>query len=87
MLCMDTASLEIQWTGNCVGTFSVEGSNNGSVWYPTNTEVTNPTGVGAADSTLVNLNWVGFRYLTLSYANTSGSGTLNVTASARGLGA
>jgi hypothetical protein len=86
MLCMDTASLEVQWTGDPIGVLSIDGSNNGTVWYPTNTEITNPTGVGASDDTLTTLQWISFRYLSLSYTNASGVGTLTVTAIAKGLG-
>lgn len=84
---MDTASLEIQWTGTPVGTLSIDGSNNGSVWYPTNSAVTNPTGAGSTDNSLVPLTNVEFRYISLKYTNSSGSGTLTVTAIAKGLGA
>lgn len=86
MLCMNTASLEIQWTGTAVGTFSLDGSNNGSTWYPTGTSIHNPTGAGSTDDTLVDVERVGFRYLSLSYTNASGSGTLTVTATAKGIG-
>ncbi len=84
---MNTAAMEVQWTGTAVGTFSVDGSNNGTVWYPTNTEIVNPIGAGSADNTLVDIQRVGFRYLSLSYTNVSGSGALTVTATAKGLGA
>ena len=87
MLCMDVAALELQWTGNPIGTLSVDASINGTVWYPTGNAVTNPTGAGASDNSLINLAGVGFRYLSLSYTNSSGSGTLTTTAVAKGLGA
>ncbi len=77
----------MQWTGTPAGTLSVDGSNNGTAWYATNTGVNNPTGAGAADNTLIDLQRVGFRYLSLSYTNATGSGTLTVTATAKGLGA
>lgn len=86
MLCMDTAALEVQWTGTAVGTFSVDGSNNGTVWYPTNTDVNNPTGAGSSDNTLIGVSRVEFKFLSLSYTNSSGSGTLTVTATAKGIG-
>ncbi len=84
---MDVAALELQWSGTAVGTLSVDGSINGTTWYPTGNAVTNPTGSGSADNSLINLMGVGFRYLSLSYTNSSGAGTLTVTATAKGLGA
>jgi hypothetical protein len=86
MLCMQTAAFEIQWTGDPTGTLSVDGSNEGTVWYPTGTDVNGPMGNGATDNTLVDLQRVSFRYLSLSYTNSSGSGTLTVKAIAKGLG-
>lgn len=87
MLCMDVAALELQWSGNPVGTLSVDGSINGVTWYPTGTAVNNPTGAAASDNSLINLSGIGYRYLSLSYINSSGSGVLTVTATAKGLGA
>lgn len=86
MLCMDHAAMEIEWTGTAIGALSVDGSINGTVWYPTGQAVTDPTGAGATDNSLMNLSGVGFRYLSLSYTNASGAGTLTATAMAKGLG-
>ncbi len=89
MLCMDNLALEIQWAAGdtAAGNFSVDESNTAVTWYPTNSEVHNPTGAGApSDNTLLNLNWVTARWVTLSYTNVSGSGTLTVTAIAKGIG-
>lgn len=86
MLCMDLASIEIQWTGTPAGTLSVDGSNGGTVWYPTGQAVTDPTGSGPADNTLLDLSRTSFRYISLSYSNSSGSGTVTAIAIAKGLG-
>jgi hypothetical protein len=86
MLCMDVAAVELEWTGNAIGALSVDGSINGSTWYPTGQAVTDPTGAGAADNSLMNLNGIGFRYLSVSYTNASGAGTLTATAMAKGIG-
>lgn len=87
MLCMDFGSLEVQWTGNPRGVLSIEGSNGGVFWYPTGTEIYPPTGSGSSDNTLVPLERVDFRYLSLLYTNTGGSGELTVIAIAKGIGA
>lgn len=83
---MQTAALEIQWTGTPTGVLSIDESNNGVTWYPTGTEIANPAGNGSADDTLVNLQWISSRYLSLSYVNASGAGTLTTKAIAKGLG-
>lgn len=88
MLCMDNAAFEIQWTAGdtAVGTFSIDESNSKTTWYPTNSEVHDPTGAGVADNTLLNLNWITARWISISYTNASGAGTLTVTAIAKGIG-
>ena len=75
MLLCTVGCIVLRWTGNPVGTFSVDGSLDGTTWYPTNTEVNNPT--GSPDSTMINLIGVGFRYLRISYTAVSGTGVLN----------
>lgn len=77
MLSMPFGAIEAEWTGSPTGTFSVDGSLDNSNWYPTGTDVNNPE--GSADSTLINLQGIGFRYLRLSYTRTSGTGSLTVT--------
>lgn len=84
---MDTAALEVEWTGTPVGTLSVEASLDGSTWYPTGQQCTDPTGAGSTDNSLINCMGIGFAYLSLKYTNSSGSGTLTVTAVGKGLGA
>lgn len=78
--------MELNWTGTAVGTLIVQGSINASTWYDTGQNVTNPTGAGSLDNSLINLAGVGFRYLRLKYTNSSGSGTLTCTAMAKGIG-
>lgn len=93
MLCMDRASMEIKWASGdtAIGVFSIDGTNDLSgtpVWYPTGSAITNPTGAGGpTNNTLVPLSRVEFRYLSLSYVNSSGSGSLTVVATAKGPGA
>lgn len=77
------AAIQAVWTGTPTGTFSVDGSidnvqNPSQVtnWFPTGTSVNNPA--GSADSTLINLQGVGFSWLRLSYTAGSGSGSLSV---------
>lgn len=86
MLCMDIASIEIQWTGDPTGVISIDGSNGGTVWYPTGMAVNNPAGNGASDNTLLDLSRTSFRYISISYTNSSGSGTVTAIAIAKGIG-
>jgi hypothetical protein len=77
------AAIQAVWTGSPTGTLSIDGSidnvqNPSQVtnWFPTGTSVTSPT--GSADSTLINLQGVGFAWLRLSYTYSSGTGSLSV---------
>lgn len=91
MLCMDTGSMEIQWSGTPTGVLSLDVSNyiapDGTiVWYPTGQDIHNPAGAGAADSTFIDLSRSSGRYFSLSYTNAGGAGTLTVISMAKGLG-
>lgn len=90
MLSLPFGAIELIWTGTPTGTFSIDGSidnvsNSGLVtkWYPTGTDVTNPS--GSASSTLVNLSGIGFRWIRVSYTRTSGSGSLTVNVFGKGV--
>jgi hypothetical protein len=91
ILSLPFGAINALWTGNPVGTFSVDGSidvvSNASLvvnWYPTGTIVNNPA--GSANSTLINLMGMGFRWLRLSYTPISGAGSLTVIMFAKGAG-
>ncbi len=74
---MDNIGLEIAWTGNPVGTFSVHASISG-INFPSITfdpALAQPS--GSAGSYVINLALYGFKYIMLKYVNTSGSGTLH----------
>lgn len=77
------AAMQAVWTGSPTGTFTVEGSidnvqNPSQVtnWFDTGTTVNSPG--GSADSTLINLQGVGFAWLRLKYAFSSGTGSLDI---------
>lgn len=75
---MDSIGLEVTWTGNPVGTFTVNVSNSGINFYALTFDppLTQPT--GTAGGYAVNLDSIGFKYLMLKYVNSAGSGTLTV---------
>lgn len=82
MMSMPYAAFEAIWTGDPVGTFTIDGSIDGVNWYDTGSEVTNPSGTPA--STLENLGFpAGFRYIRLSYTNASGNGLLTINGMAK----
>lgn len=90
MLSLPFGAIELIWTGAPTGTFSIDGSIDNvsqasqvTNWYPTGTDVSNPS--GSASSTLVNLSGVGFRWIRVSYAKTSGTGSLTVNVFGKGV--
>lgn len=77
---MDNQGLEVVWTGTPVGTISVLGNNSGIAanWFALtfNPALTQPS--GSAAPTGINLNQFPWKYVMLSYVNSSGSGTISV---------
>lgn len=80
-------SLQAVWTGTPAGNFKLQGSNDlGSYDGEVVSGVTNWTDIpsstvaagGAAGSTLWNIDGAHYRWMRLSYTNTSSTGTLTV---------
>lgn len=74
----DNVAYQVVWTGNAIGTFSVEGTVNGVDWEALDLGTPGPEAGGVADSFLVSLKGVPYAKLKLTYNSTSGSGNLNV---------
>lgn len=81
MLAFPFGALEAIWTGTPTGILKVEGSLDGTAFYPINVFVNNPA--GSANSTLINMQGVGFRYMRLVYTRTSGTGSLTINGFAK----
>src|ERR1700743_876235 len=82
MLSLPYGAFEAIWTGNPVGTFSIQGSLDNVNYYDTGSAVTNPA--GSPGSYLENLGFpAGFRYIRLQYTNISGSGSLTINGMAK----
>jgi hypothetical protein len=77
------AAFMATWTGTPNGTLLVEGSIDGSTWAPLQDVSIDPA-VGTADSRMVNLFWLAFRYVRLSYTNTSSTGSLTIVGTGKG---
>lgn len=75
---MDNQGIEVTWTGDIAGTFSVEASNSGINFYPLtfNPVIVQPA--GSPGGFLVNLNQFPFTWVMLIYTNVTGTG--NITA-------
>lgn len=75
------AAFYIAWTGTPNGTFQIQGSLDGTNWV--NTGVSVAAAVGSADSRLVNLVDLAYRYVRVQYTNASSTGTLTVDGMAK----
>ena len=73
---LDNAGLDVRFVGTMAGTFSVQCSNDNQTFTALtfNPGLTQPSGSNL--NFLIDLNQVPFRYIRVSYTNTSGSGTL-----------
>lgn len=76
-------SIQAHWTGAPVGNLELLISND-NVIYSVYTGSVTPAG-GAAGDFLWNCVACGFNYIKLNYIHTSGAGTLNATASYKGI--
>ena len=73
---MDNIGLEVTWTGNPTGTFSVMGSNSGVSFYALTFNPVLGQPAGSGSGYLVDLSGFPFKYLMLQYLNASGTGVL-----------
>lgn len=75
---MDNIGLEVTYTGTPTGTFSVMVSNSGINFYALTFSPALTQPAGGAGGYAIDLNQVPFKYMSLQYANTSGTGVLTV---------
>jgi len=85
---VDNISIQLNFTGSPVGTFSIQGSldyspglsddpvANPGTWVDLTLSAT-PTASGAADQILIDMNQVPFPYIRVKYDATSGTGALD----------
>lgn len=83
---IDNSGLEINWTGNPVGTISFQGSVSGVNFYAvTDFNETLLQPAGSASGYLLNLNQWPWKYIMVQYTNTSGAGILTIFAQQKDL--
>lgn len=91
---MTAVCIQASWTGTPTGSFAVEGSldyvpsgngssGNAGTWTDLQAGISGPA--GSTGSILVDLQRTAVAYIRLSYTNASGSGTLTVIKSAKGV--
>ena len=74
ILHLDRVGFQLVWTGTPVGTFSVEVSNDETVWAALTLSAA-VIGGGAADNAFIDVE-TGAAYVRVKYTDTSGVGTL-----------
>lgn len=76
---MDNLGAAVSWTGTPTGTFTVNGSNDGSFFFAVtfNPALTQPAGESGGYG--VNLNQFPWKYVLFEYVNSSGYGSITVT--------
>lgn len=82
----DNIGYQVDFTGVPNGTFSVEGTINGTTWQGLTLTPAAPVAAGAAGGFVVNLNQVPYEQIRLVYTRTSGTGSLTVWAMSKRLG-
>jgi hypothetical protein len=80
---LTNAAFEAVWTGSPVGSFKVEVSLTGNNWADLGVSISDAA--GSAGSRVVNISGLAVKYIRFVYTFTSGTGTLNVYGSARGI--
>jgi hypothetical protein len=81
---LDNVAISLTWTGNPNGTFTVDGSVDGTNWVSL-TLSPGVTAAGTATSALINLTGLAFAFIRTTYTNSSSTGTLNGWISAKGV--
>lgn len=73
---MDNIGLQVDWSGTPTGTFTVNGSNNGTTFHALtfNPVLAQPS--AAAGGMIIDINQFPWKYILLEYTNISGSGIL-----------
>jgi len=81
---IDNVAVQLTWTGNAVGTFAVQVSNDQSGWSALDTSGA-PSISGTAGTIMLDLNLTSAPYLRVVYTRTSGTGALTVIVSGKGI--
>lgn len=76
---MDNIGLGVSWTGTPTGTFAVQGSNDGAIFFDLTFDPALTQPAGSAGSYGIDLNQFPWKYLLLTYTNASGTGSLLTT--------
>lgn len=85
---LDNVAIHLIWTAAALtsGTFAVNASCDGTSYSPLSMSGT-PSVAGSADSVMISLNQVPFRFITISYASgTTGTGSINAFVTAKEIG-
>lgn len=83
ILSLVNVAFQLKWTGTPNGTFSVQGSQDNVTFNDIGATIS--PAVGSADSRLINISGVAFRYIQVVYTNTSSTGVLTIIGSAKGI--
>ena len=75
------AALMMSWTGSASGSFSVQGSVDGTTYADLGISI--PSVAGVAGNTFIDVGYTGADYLQVVYTNTGGTGSLTVKGSAK----
>lgn len=83
VLTLDNVGIQLVWTGNAVGSFFVDASNDGAAFTAMDFGSPVPVAAGAASSLLINIAFLPYKKLRIRYVFTSGTGTLNAFLTAK----
>ena len=83
---IDQLSYQVKWTSTtAVGTFAVQGSNDTITWSDLTFSPVLPAPASNSSNFLINLALLPFTAIRITYTRTSGTGTLDVVMSAKGV--
>lgn len=75
---LDNVGYEVSWSGTPIGTISVQCSVDGNSYFDLTFDPVLAQPAGSSGGYLINLNQVPFKWVRVSYTNTSGAGALTV---------
>lgn len=81
---LDDVAVQLVWTGTPTGTFQIQGSLDQVTWNSLSLTPA-PAAAGAAGTYLIDLEGLSFPYIRTTYIASSGTGTLNVLVSGKGV--
>jgi hypothetical protein len=81
---IDNVAVQLTWTGNAVGVYAAQVSNDRSGWSALDTSGA-PSIAGTAGTIMLDLNLTSAPYLRVVYTKTSGTGALTVIVSGKGI--